>query len=155
MIIKEFSHIPHGNLKWEPHRSSRVKNGQLKLLLYEILFFVYIRIEKLSDSPLVILYLGSASGHHLNVLIKGFAFLNVRWELFDKKRHSKALSGNNVHIYEEYFDLNLHADYYKNRNVILISDIRTTDFNNCVTDKTLLRDYAFQNAVYTRLQPVS
>lgn len=94
--------------------------GQLKLLIAEIIF-----LSKYSKEGNKVVYVGAASGYHINVLVKLFPYLTFDlWDSrkFDIKPHL------NVTIFNRYFTDEDALDYKKDSsNILFISDIRNLE----------------------------
>lgn len=103
--------------------------GQLKLFTSELLFLThYYDSDEISD----LIYIGAASGEHLNVLSK--LFPSLTFHLFDSGEFSKDLYNiSNIVINNRYFD-NSDIEEWKNKKCILISDIRTLTYDSSKTN---------------------
>ena len=100
------------------HNKSNYKSGQRKLLVTEIEFLtVY---GHLSDT---VLYIGSAPGYHLDILINSFPNIK-KWIFYDiGETKIKYINRDNIEIHKEYFTCDL-AKEYKDIKPLFISDIR-------------------------------
>lgn len=102
--------------------------GQRKLLISEILFLSLFYKKEKYPNGIIVVYAGSAPGHHLIVLMD--MFKNIKWELYDPRDiNSDVLARKNVTGYKKYF-LNEDAEKYSGLdNVFFICDIRSADSN--------------------------
>lgn len=99
------------------HTDKRIHLGQLKLLMLEIYF-----LTKYAKDGHKVLYVGSADGEHINLLVKFFPKLT--FDLWDN-RQFKIKESERVKIYNELFTTQDAKKYVKDgKNILLISDIR-------------------------------
>ena len=120
-------------LKYESKKGSSsraIKWGQLKLLRSELQFInIYVNFSEHPNPKIV--YVGAASGVHINCLSE--LYPQIEWFLYDKPKEPFSFSDvlfNNqkIHIYEKYFD-DEDVEYWKNQeHVYFISDIRTLTY---------------------------
>ena len=106
--------------------------GQLKLLMTEIDFLCRYWDPKEVPNP-VVLYIGGASGEHVNVLSKMFP--QFLYELYDGRPFDESLQNNpKVILHQTLFDdieMKKWADRQsRDRNVFLISDIRSLGYKS-------------------------
>ncbi|CAJ1637628.1 poly(A) polymerase small subunit PAPS [Salmon gill poxvirus] len=155
-------------LKWEKNMDKTVfphkTNGQLKLLLGELLFFT----EITRDTPLfnrenvnsfVVVYVGSCPGFHVPAI--DYFFPGLTWELIDPTPMSVTLEKyvhrhKNRYTYtRDYADVKWAqhvVDKYPGKKIVLISDIRTSGDGEPTT-QNLLDDYDLQEAIIKKLKP--
>lgn len=113
--------------------------GQLKLLMNEVLF-----LAKYATNELV-LYIGAAPGYHIGKLADMFPHLQFDlWDpdVFDVEKR------DNIKLYNEYFT-NKSTELYKDKKIILISDIRNRDIDTKGSDydkmdKIVMEDMTYQ-----------
>ena len=98
------------------------KSGQRKLFIMEIMFLT--KYSHLSD---VVIYAGSAPGHHLGYLIDLFPNI-TKFYLYDpiETKINSSKFDNKVKICKKYFDV-AEALKFKDMNCLFISDIRSFD----------------------------
>lgn len=135
-----------------------IHQGQRKLLISEIEFLTLTRHKHMRKKNAILLYIGSASGEHIAILVKMFP--HMEYHLYDKRDHHPVLFDlPNVHIHSEYFD-NEKAKEYKGRNVLMISDIRNLDIgsvkhNTKKMDAIVDEDIVMQWEWYKIMNPMS
>lgn len=146
----------------------RIKmQGQLKLLINEIRFLTEdIEIHNMKDKEFTIVYIGSGKGFHIPFLIKLYEKYNINWVFFDPNGHCdklyefQKLSDKNITIRDELFLDNNIEEFRNVENLILISDIRSTQSTRDnlldIDPKTqdLLNDYKIQNNFLKELKPM-
>lgn len=141
--------------------------GQLKLLINEIRFLTEdIEIHNMKDKEFTIVYIGSGKGFHIPFLIKLYEKYNINWVFFDPNGHCdklyefQKLSDKNITIRDELFLDNNIEEFRNVENLILISDIRSTQSTRDnlldIDPKTqdLLNDYKIQNNFLKELKPM-
>lgn len=143
IMITRFNQIP-GSIDWDSNAKHKPGNGQLKLLLAEMLFihdyFDHLDINK--DTHII--YAGSGKGYHIPMLI-GMCNNMATWHLYDPQGHCNALlPSKNLKITNDNFIakdfismMNRDRDSY---NLVLISDIRTSTDNTSVINDHKLHD---------------
>lgn len=143
-----------------------IDNGQLKLLMMEILFMSMV-YEKTETRPCVI-YIGAAPGDHLVDLIKLFPLCD--YHLYDSSSFSEKLynfrSDNpdiSLSINNELFTT-AHTEMFKNseyENIYFISDIRAMEYKSSGTEYSknksraaiIEADMNLQLEIVTELKP--
>ena len=119
------------------------KSGQRKLLVSEIQFLT--KYGHLSDT---VIYIGSAPGYHLNILIESFKNIK-KWIFFDPY-YTIINKTENIQINRQLFDKET-ANKYKSLNALLICDIRS--YNKSIkqpidlSDKTIIKDMQLQKEI--------
>lgn len=115
--------------KQSKHQLDRISvhNGQRKLLISEIDFLTKISRRKNAPSNIIVLYIGAASGKHINMLTK--LFPKYIYHLYDKMSFHETLYDNpKVKIFKKYMDDEIAESYREmSENIIMISDIRNLD----------------------------
>lgn len=93
------------------HTDKRIHLGQLKLLMLEIYF-----LTKYAKDGHKVLYIGAASGEHINLLVKFFP--KLKFDLWDARKF-KIKESDRVKIYNNFFTTQDAEKYSKNGNNIL------------------------------------
>lgn len=136
--------------------------GQIKLLLNEMIFMANIvdllPLKKrgvLSNNTILVVYIGSAPGSHLNLLMSMFRAYDLEWHLYDTVKHAQGLAAKGAKIHAKYFDSS-EADKMKalTKPIILISDIRTTGLYE-PTFETINEDNILQWEFVKQLNPIA
>ena len=137
--------VRFGRKNRPPESDRTVYWGQRKLTLMEIDFF-----SKHSQPGDVVVYIGSAPGHHLAYLA-GTLFQDLHFLLFDPAPFNPILLGlDNVAINNEYFDMNYATQFsQRNANLLFVSDIRRLQHD----EEGLLEDMARQAAWLKQIHP--
>jgi cap2 methyltransferase/cap3/cap4 methyltransferase len=103
-------------------KTTITKFGQLKLFLSELLFLTKIYKD---DKDKIVLYVGAASGEHINKLIE--LFPNFEYHLYDPRK-IQVKESDNVKIFQKFFTDEDAKKYKENgNNIFYISDIRNMD----------------------------
>ena len=116
------SKIHHKNVHW----------GQLKLFVSEF----YTIIHHLNPKEVKkILYIGAAPGEHIFPLSE--LFEDIEFHLYDSEKFDSRLKNKkNIKIYKKYFnDRDLEEWKSKNNDYLLISDIRSLQYDPSTRDK--------------------
>lgn len=132
--------------------------GQMKLFVSEF----YTIIHHLNPSEVKkILYIGAAPGDHIFVLSE--LFEDIEFHLYDSERFDDRLKKKkNVKIYKKYFnDEDLQKWKCKNNDYLLISDIRSLNYDPSCRDKkskeknemSVWSDMKLQEKWVTELKP--
>ncbi len=116
--------------------------GQLKLLISEIEFLTLCMRDLESTKNVIVLYIGSASGEHISMVINMFPLFE--YVLIDPRgfklgQYNK--SKTNVRTINKLFDNNFCKSIkseYKDKTILYISDIRTITLNGRSVD---VQDY--------------
>ena len=137
------------------------KNGQLKLLITEILFLVEC-MEDYESGKLKVVYVGAAPGNHITTLCKIFPKLtfilydNGRWN--NSLKSLAKLKNSNVKLISSYFteaDCDLYAK--ESDNIIFISDIRNLEYDVRkdpeLAEDTTWNDMLLQQTWVKRINP--
>jgi cap2 methyltransferase/cap3/cap4 methyltransferase len=99
---------------------SVIQWGQRKLLIMEIYFMM--KYSHLSDT---VVYIGASPGTHLKYIAK--CWKNHKFYLYDPTPFNKSLSNfPNLFMHQKLFTIE-DANYWKDKNVLFISDIRSSD----------------------------
>jgi hypothetical protein len=146
--------------EYESYHLNIKGKGQLKLLLREFMFMnEIVQNENCKNKHYIVLYIGSGPGIHLPIIISAFSSYNISWHLYDTTEHSKPLKALNIYkpnlvkIFNRFFTEDDILDY-KNKNIILISDIRTNTSNtNEPSSEDLLRNYQLQGKSVIEINP--
>jgi hypothetical protein len=150
-------------------RKDSISWGQYKLLLVEIDFLTRYWDPVAIPNPIV-LYIGAASGEHINVLAD--LFEDVEFHLYDKRDFDSRLiessktTPSRINIFQRYFQEEDEKKYssppYTGR-VFLISDIRElehpidsldTDENKAKNEKAIEDDMNLQMSWVMNIKPV-
>jgi hypothetical protein len=139
--------------------NNKIHNGQRKLLLSEI-EFITTEYKKLKNENKILLYIGaskSIQSIHTYTLAK--LFPEFEYHLYDKYDfYPKLYELKNVKIFKRWFTDN-DSKNYKNKNVLLVSDLRDPDIadaNNIKNLNTIVfDDMKFQMKLYNDIKPVS
>jgi len=99
--------------------------GQRKLMNSEIEFLT--RVLKHKPGNYTLLYVGAAPGQHIPILSDMFP--EVKFELWDPAPFA-IKETNRIKIYREFFTTETMQRYMKTPNLLLVSDIRTTPYDN-------------------------
>lgn len=139
-----------------------IHHGQRKLLLTEIEFITneYHKLNKTTQK--ILLYIGaSKSVESLHTYTLANLFPEFEFHLYDKYDfYDKLYKLKNVKIFKRWFT-DTDSNYYKNKNVFLVSDMRDPDIsdviteNIIVTNKIVLDDMVIQKKFYEDIKPVS
>lgn len=145
-------------LEYNDENKNKYKNGQMKLLINEIFFFSQIKFDNLENY--LVLYIGSAPGIHFPILYEAFKAYNITWHLYDTIEHCDEVNKleiysniTNVFIFNSLFTEDTIKNYYKYKNIIFISDIRSTPIGNEPSTDELIKDYNIQNNILKLLNP--
>lgn len=144
--------IPYHSRKHEP--KTVLHWGQLKLMLSEIEFLTV--HAPISGGDVVLVYPGSAGGHHIPFMSK--LFPNVKFILYDPLPYA-IKPDNKIEIYNEYFTDESAAIIkakLRNAKLLLVSDIRSNEVKDQTheeVEKTVKFDQALQMSWYDILQP--
>lgn len=159
MNLKILFHQLNERLEYKYITSKKKKcTGQNKLFIYEALFLTLVLDYIKSFKNYIILYIGSAPGTHIVDLVSLFKqYGNPEWHFYDDLPHDETLvnisiDSKKINIFNKYFGKD---DYikYTNKNIILISDIRTNVKGKEPTTANLINDYKIQNDVLVKLSP--
>lgn len=117
-------------------KKTSVHFGQLKLLISEIEFFTYYWDHIKNPNPLI-LYIGAAPGTHIYILSKMFP--KFEFHLYDKPNlpivFDEIIKNNpQIIIHEKYFTDEDIEEWKLKKNVYLISDIRSLNYNTSGND---------------------
>lgn len=154
--LKDF----RGTLPYDKNnRTIDIHFGQRKLFVSEVDFFEQTRQYWENMPNLIVLYIGSAAGTHINLISQMYPELT--FHLYDEVAFDAGLRDKkNVVIYQEYF-YKEQAERYDDKNVVFISDIRGLDIgqfkqsgidNEKKCDEVVMRDNAVQVSVYQSLK---
>ncbi|AAT99852.1 putative poly(A) polymerase regulatory small subunit [Diachasmimorpha longicaudata entomopoxvirus] len=138
------------------------KQGQLKLLLNEIRFFsesIDIHHDLRKGVNYTVLYIGSSPGLHIPFLIQLYSKYKIKWWFYDpkpacQKLKDMAKKNKNINLIENYFTKDDIKTFKNTRDLIFISDIRSSEDNSEPTTTNLLFDYKLQNEILLELQPL-
>lgn len=121
-------------LKYTPgYQAHKVVHwGQKKLMYSEIEFLLWVE-EQIGQVPLVMVYVGAASGTHLIKMSEMFP--QVKFHLYDKAKFNSRLRPPQFKIYQQYFlDKDAHKwkkfrEEHSDQPLVLVSDIRTASWS--------------------------
>jgi len=139
-------------------RISNTKHaGQRKLLLGEIEFIIS-NYKKLNENNKIILYIGASMGKtsvHIYTLVQLFPeFTYHLYDVYDF--YPKLYECSNVIIHKQYFT-NDDMEQYKNKNILLISDMRNIEMedksNIDKMNRIVLEDNDIQKDFYEGVNP--
>lgn len=122
-FVNDIPDVIDYRIKIYENKKEGLHKGQYKLYLSEVDFLTdYARYGSL------IIYVGAASGMHINELYDEFKHMNLSYHLYDINIFdSKLQTKENITLFLEYFT-DEHCQRYKEYNDILfISDIRNMD----------------------------
>lgn len=145
-----------GELDYIPGQTTNnIHIGQLKLLISELVLFVYYSDDELKN----VIYAGAAEGYHIYILSKMFP--DFTFYLYDTRPFDKRLKAlKNVNIYNKYF-LDEDIEHYKKLGLkyFLISDIRNlsmdqTEVNKRINEELIVEDMLLQQSWVKKLKPV-
>lgn len=132
---------------------SQQHHGQRKLILSEIQF-----LTKFSKKNSIVIYPGSAPGHHITFLTT--LFPKLEWVLIDPAPFDNNLSDKkNITIINDYMTDELcesMKEEFVDKNILLISDIRSIDTqyeNDLYNESQVLADMMMQENWVLTLQP--
>lgn len=114
--------------------------------------------NNIQTKDIIILYIGSAPGHHIYYLFDILRDYNFTWHLWDPRDHIKKLTDletneyNKIKIFKKLFERKDIVDY-TDKNVILISDLRTVEGSEPST-KELLENFSLQNDLVQLINPL-
>lgn len=121
--------------------TSTIHWGQRKLLFSELEFLM-----NYSTGNELIVYAGAAPGNHISILVEMFP--NHDYILIDPREFNENLKNiKNITLINSFLDEKLSKELknkYKNKNILLISDIRTSDSSK--------KGNNFENEVYNNLK---
>jgi len=139
----DFSILYNDHTKKLPYRQRveqfkmPIHNGQRKLFLSSLLFLV--KYSKLSD---LVVYAGASPGTNIIILAK--LYPKMKFHLYDPRPFDDRLkSMKNVELFQSYFT-NEIAKSYKNKQILLWSDIRTgtvedDDFEDQIVENNMMQ----------------
>ncbi len=153
-----------------------VHQGQRKLLLGELYFFISTYELWKMHKEITVVYIGAASGSHLMMLwdlLMGYDATKFEWHLYDKAKFSPHVLnvaidlGNKVTVFNEYFTEET-VKRYEGKTTMLISDIRSLSASNVIKrtntgasreevealDKLVDDDNKLNKAIYLLLKPI-
>lgn len=157
-MIWRFSQLK-GREEYKEREKTQSENGQMKLLLSEILLLWYIGVfdPRNRNKKISIVYVGSAPGNHIPVLVEIVrAVVDCSFVLYDSVKHcwklekmardktNKITIINKVFVPETDVVLNMKTD---NTVTVLISDIRTDYEGTSPPSEVIRADQEFQNRV--------
>jgi hypothetical protein len=127
--------------------------GQIKLLLSEIEFFSIIEINKLT--PITIVYAGCSPFTHGIKLLEFYKTFDIKWILIDPRPIDVRYKKFKKSIFiKGYLTEDLCKEIIKNNsNIILISDIRSSD-NRAVSSTDIYNDQELNNVFVKILKPI-
>lgn len=151
--LDDMPKIPYYEINYN-NRSTR-HIGQRKLLLSEIEFLclMYKKYNLINKKKVILLYVGSAPGYHIPILIK--LFPNLYCHLYDPEPFT---INNKFHIkiFNDFF-MNKDIDKYFNKALkkplLFISDIRDPFYDNTKTDQ-LQNDMRLQQQWAINIKPL-
>lgn len=124
--------------------------GQRKLLIMEIYFMT--KYSHLSDT---VVYIGASPGTHLKYMAKFWK--NHKFYLYDPTPFNKSLSNyKNIFMHQKLFTME-DAEYWKDKNILFISDIRSLPFvseKNYDMDDYIYNDMLLQKKFTDIIKPV-
>jgi hypothetical protein len=124
-----------------------IHNGQRKLFLSSLLFLV--KYSKLSN---IVVYAGASPGTNIVILAKLYPY--VVFHLYDPRPFDARLNGiENVKLYQTYFTDDI-AESYKNKNVLLWSDIRTGTVEDDDFEEQIMENNNMQKKWHDLAKPV-
>ncbi len=158
-----------------------VHQGQRKLLLSELYFFIHTRPLWENHEHVIVVYIGSAEGSHLMILwdlLMGYDPKKFEWHLYDSNPFDKRVKEtaikypHMVTIFNEYFTEET-VKRYEGKTTILISDIRDTSVGafikeaerdpdnlekiyeaNIKVEEAVYRDNELNKNIYLMLKPL-
>lgn len=120
----------NGREAWRSRASdskTSIKWGQFKLLIEEIQFLTLYWNPETIPTPTVV-YVGSAVGTHIDVLVK--LFPQIKWQLYDPRDHDRILVGNpQINIHKKFFTDDDAKQYAERKDVFFICDVRSSDYS--------------------------
>jgi hypothetical protein len=134
--------------------------GQFKLLISEIMFLTYYWNPKEVPKPIVV-YPGSAAGHHIYVLSQ--LFETVQFHLYDKHPNKKSafdprlIERPNITIFDKYFEDEEIKKYKLRNDIFFISDIRNLSYggeNKDESEQVAYQDLMLQRKWIITIRPV-
>lgn len=144
-------------------KKDTIHNGQRKLLMSEIEFFIN-EYHKLDNREKICIYIGASAGAttsiHTYTLIRMFP--EFTYHLYDTGGfYEKLYKLPNVKIFRRYFT-DKDSKKYKNKNVFMISDMRDLDIGNAKDKENTLKqnsivegDMKIQMKFYQDINPKS
>ena len=125
----------------EGSHSSSKKWGQLKLIITELLFLTL----HFDDTIDIVIYAGSAPGHHIFTLSKMFS--NLKFHLYDTASFDPRLKSlKNVEIISNYFtDKDIDKYNRLGGNYLFISDIRNLTYDRNKINMRLNQDMIWED----------
>lgn len=140
-------------------KNNKIHNGQRKLLMSEI-EFITTEYKKLKNDNKILLYIGASKGiSSIHTYTLARLFPEFEYHLYDKYDFfPKLYELNNVKIFKRWFTDN-DSKNYKNKNVLLVSDLRDPDIEYANTinkiNSKVFDDMKFQMKLYNDIKPVS
>lgn len=148
--------LPYKELNVNDIRSTR-HIGQRKLLLSEIEFIslMYKKYNLKDKKKVILLYVGSAPGYHIPILVK--LFPNLYFHLYDPEPYAiKEEHRKHIKIFNEYF-VNKTVEKYYNKSLkkplLFVSDIRDPFYDTSRTDQ-LQNDMRLQQEWVLGIKPL-
>ena len=158
----QFSRIELNDMPKLPYRELNVNNirttrhiGQRKLLLSEIEFItlMYQKYNLKNKKKVILLYVGSAPGYHIPILVK--LFPNLYFHLYDPEPFT-IKDRTHIKIFNDYF-INKTVDKYHKKSLkkplLFISDIRDPFYDITRTDQ-LQNDMRLQQEWVLGIKPL-
>jgi len=155
------------NIKNQIHNEQKkllhIHHGQRKLLLTEIEFITNEYYKLKNNKQKIVLYIGASKGiSSIHTYILAKLFPEIEYILYDKYDfYEKLYTLTNVKIFKRWFTNN-DSKLYKNKNVLLISDMRDPDISKAKNNKNLNKqnkvvydDMLIQKKFYEDIKPVS
>ena len=137
----------YGRLPWSSDKTSygQCHWGQRKLLYSEIEFLLYCA-EHTNLSTCVVLYVGSAPGTHINILIQMFPM--VRWLLYDPRKFDinrkyidsgavEIHTGNDGFFTDAHIQKVLDNPFTKDKKILFVSDIRFNTYEKQIFEENI------------------
>jgi len=147
----------------EKSTKDTIHNGQRKLLLTEIEFFLQ-EYHKLDNRKKICVYIGASTGHDksLHTYTLAQMFPEFTFHLYDIHTfYHKLYELPNVQIFQRYFT-DKDSIQYKGKNVFMISDMRDLDIGNAKNKENIGKqnsivqgDMKMQMKFYQDMKPKS
>ena len=144
------------------YEKNLIHHGQRKLLMTEIEFITN-EYNKLDNKEKIFLYIGASTGiNSVHSYTLATMFPEFEYHLYDKNEfYPKLYKLKNVKIFKRWFTNN-DSKKYKNKNVLLVSDLRDPDIgkaknneNTVKQNKIVFDDMIIQKKFYEDINPVS
>ena len=143
--------LPYKRRKDEEKKS--VSFGQRKLLL-TVVQFLSLFYNPNKDKNCVVVYAGAAPGNNIEIISR--LFPELLFHLYDPRKF-KVKNSEKIQIYQQYFT-DKEAEFYKDKNVLFISDIRTADYtktdNLDENESQILLDMEMQKKWVEIMKPI-